>query len=66
LTREGGIDMKKLMLLRHGKSIWDKQARFTGWADVDLTPKCIKKTTQAVADQLKQKTSKYGKIKKLR
>jgi 2,3-bisphosphoglycerate-dependent phosphoglycerate mutase len=33
--------MKKLVLLRHGQSIWNKQARFTGWADVDLTPKGI-------------------------
>ncbi len=70
--------MKKLVLLRHGESIWNKQARFTGWADVDLTPKgikeateddmtairsyylgdpeAIKQATQAVADQLKQRT----------
>jgi 2,3-bisphosphoglycerate-dependent phosphoglycerate mutase len=34
--------MKKLVLLRHGESIWNQQARFTGWADVDLTPKGIK------------------------
>ena len=47
LTREGGIDMKKLVLLRHGQSIWNKQARFTGWADVDLTPKGIEEATTA-------------------
>ncbi len=39
--------MKKLVLLRHGESIWNKQARFTGWADVDLTPKGIKEATEA-------------------
>ncbi|MDV6344969.1 2,3-diphosphoglycerate-dependent phosphoglycerate mutase [Nitrosomonas sp. Is37] len=31
--------MKKLVLLRHGESIWNKENRFTGWTDVDLTPR---------------------------
>ena len=39
--------MKKLVLLLHGESICNKQARFTGWADVDLTPKGIKEATEA-------------------
>ena len=29
--------MKKLVLLRHGESEWNKQNRFTGWSDVDLS-----------------------------
>ncbi|MBY9020148.1 MAG: 2,3-diphosphoglycerate-dependent phosphoglycerate mutase [Candidatus Lokiarchaeota archaeon] len=29
--------MKKLVLLRHGESEWNKQNRFTGWTDVDLS-----------------------------
>ena len=29
--------MKKIVLLRHGQSIWNKDNRFTGWTDVDLT-----------------------------
>jgi len=29
--------MIKLVLLRHGQSIWNKENRFTGWTDVDLT-----------------------------
>jgi len=29
--------MKKLVLLRHGESTWNKENRFTGWTDVDLT-----------------------------
>jgi 2,3-bisphosphoglycerate-dependent phosphoglycerate mutase len=29
--------MYKLVLLRHGQSIWNRENRFTGWADVDLT-----------------------------
>jgi 2,3-bisphosphoglycerate-dependent phosphoglycerate mutase len=27
----------KLVLLRHGESVWNKENRFTGWTDVDLT-----------------------------
>jgi 2,3-bisphosphoglycerate-dependent phosphoglycerate mutase len=29
--------MKKLVLLRHGESLWNKENRFTGWTDVDLS-----------------------------
>ena len=29
--------MRKLVLLRHGESVWNKENRFTGWIDVDLT-----------------------------
>ncbi|MES2770511.1 MAG: 2,3-diphosphoglycerate-dependent phosphoglycerate mutase [Pseudomonadota bacterium] len=29
--------MKKIVLLRHGESTWNKENRFTGWTDVDLT-----------------------------
>ena len=31
--------MHKLVLLRHGESVWNKENRFTGWTDVDLTEK---------------------------
>jgi 2,3-bisphosphoglycerate-dependent phosphoglycerate mutase len=30
--------MAKLILLRHGQSLWNLENRFTGWVDVDLTP----------------------------
>jgi 2,3-bisphosphoglycerate-dependent phosphoglycerate mutase len=29
----------KLVLLRHGESQWNRENRFTGWVDVDLSPK---------------------------
>ena len=29
--------MYKVVLLRHGESTWNKENRFTGWTDVDLT-----------------------------
>ena len=31
--------MYKVVLLRHGESAWNKENRFTGWTDVDLTEK---------------------------
>ena len=31
--------MKKIVLVRHGQSTWNKENRFTGWTDVDLTEK---------------------------
>lgn len=31
--------MYKLVLLRHGESVWNQENRFTGWTDVDLTEK---------------------------
>ena len=31
--------MKKLVVLRHGESLWNRENRFTGWADVSLTEK---------------------------
>jgi 2,3-bisphosphoglycerate-dependent phosphoglycerate mutase len=29
--------MQKLVLIRHGESLWNKENRFTGWTDVDLS-----------------------------
>jgi 2,3-bisphosphoglycerate-dependent phosphoglycerate mutase len=29
--------MQKLVLLRHGESVWNQENRFTGWTDVDLS-----------------------------
>lgn len=31
--------MHKVVLLRHGESVWNKENRFTGWTDVDLSEK---------------------------
>ena len=34
--------MHKVVLLRHGESVWNKENRFTGWHDVDLTDRgCV-------------------------
>jgi 2,3-bisphosphoglycerate-dependent phosphoglycerate mutase len=31
--------MYRIVLLRHGESVWNKENRFTGWTDVDLSPR---------------------------
>ena len=33
--------MYKVVLLRHGESIWNKENRFTGWTDVELSQKGV-------------------------
>jgi len=37
----------KLVLLRHGESLWNKENRFTGWTDVDLTAKGVAEAKKA-------------------
>lgn len=39
--------MYKLVLLRHGESTWNKENRFTGWTDVDLSARGREEATQA-------------------
>jgi 2,3-bisphosphoglycerate-dependent phosphoglycerate mutase len=39
--------MKPLVLLRHGESVWNKENRFTGWTDVDLSQQGIEEAKNA-------------------
>ncbi len=39
--------MKKIVLLRHGQSTWNRENRFTGWTDVDLTEQGIAEACKA-------------------
>jgi len=39
--------MKKLVLLRHGESEWNKENRFSGWTDVDLSSQGILEAQKA-------------------
>jgi len=39
--------MKKLVLLRHGESTWNKENRFTGWTDVGLSEKGMEEAHEA-------------------
>src|SRR5918992_563097 len=39
--------MYKLVLLRHGESQWNRENRFTGWVDVDLSPTGVEEARAA-------------------
>jgi 2,3-bisphosphoglycerate-dependent phosphoglycerate mutase len=39
--------MHKIVLLRHGESVWNKENRFTGWTDVDLSEKGLEEARDA-------------------
>ena len=39
--------MKTLVLVRHGESTWNKENRFTGWTDVDLSDKGVEEARAA-------------------
>ena len=39
--------MKRIVLLRHGESVWNKENRFTGWTDVDLTENGVEEAKRA-------------------
>jgi len=39
--------MYKLVLIRHGESIWNLENRFTGWTDIDLTPTGVSQAISA-------------------
>lgn len=46
--------MYKIVLLRHGESDWNKENRFTGWTDVDLSEKGIAEAKKAGEVLLKE------------
>ena len=35
--------VKKVVLVRHGESIWNQESKFTGWTDIPLTDNGKKK-----------------------
>ncbi|MBN2616659.1 MAG: 2,3-diphosphoglycerate-dependent phosphoglycerate mutase [Bacteroidales bacterium] len=39
--------MKRLVLVRHGESAWNKENRFTGWTNVQLTEQGVKEAKEA-------------------
>ena len=54
LTQQGHfLPMYTLVLIRHGESVWNLENRFTGWADVDLTPTGVAQARRA-GEQLKE------------
>lgn len=41
------LNMKKLVFIRHGQSVWNSLNLFTGWADVDLSEKGVSEAKDA-------------------
>ena len=39
--------MSKLVCVRHGQSKWNKENRFTGWVDIELSEQGIKEANEA-------------------
>jgi 2,3-bisphosphoglycerate-dependent phosphoglycerate mutase len=39
--------MQKLVLIRHGESVWNQENRFTGWTDVDLSEEGLQQAIRA-------------------
>ena len=39
--------MKRIVLIRHGESQWNKENRFTGWTNVDLSEKGLQEALEA-------------------
>ena len=51
--------MKRIVLLRHGESLWNRENRFTGWADVDLSEQGMAEARKA-GDALKAAGFSFG------
>ena len=41
------MSVYKVVLLRHGESTWNKENKFTGWTDVDLSERGLKEANEA-------------------
>tara|TARA_B100000700_G_scaffold23135_1_gene22397 strand:+ start:7206 stop:7814 length:609 start_codon:yes stop_codon:yes gene_type:complete len=39
--------LARLILIRHGQSVWNAENRFTGWTDVDLSEKGVEEAEEA-------------------
>jgi 2,3-bisphosphoglycerate-dependent phosphoglycerate mutase len=49
--------MNKIVLLRHGESVWNREGLYTGWTDIDLTSRGREEATRAA---LSLKKEGYG------
>jgi 2,3-bisphosphoglycerate-dependent phosphoglycerate mutase len=57
--RAEGISMARLILLRHGESLWNRNNRFRGWTDIDLSETGIREAHRA-ADLMSSEDYRYG------
>src|SRR5882762_6423407 len=46
-SRAGARSVYKVVLLRHGESTWNRENRFTGWTDVDLSDRGLAEAKEA-------------------
>lgn len=51
--------MKRIVLLRHGESVWNRENRFTGWTDVDLSEKGVAEAAKA-GETLRKEGFRFG------
>ena len=51
--------MATLIIFRHGQSVWNLENKFTGWVDVDLSPKGVEEA-KAAGEKLKGFTFDYA------
>lgn len=51
--------MSTLIIFRHGQSVWNLENKFTGWVDVELSPKGIEEA-KAAGEKLKGYTFDYA------
>ncbi len=45
--KDSVMKTKKIVLIRHGESVWNRENRFTGWTDVDLTAEGVAQAYRA-------------------
>lgn len=53
--------MHKLILLRHGQSVWNLENRFTGWTDVDLSEQGVQEAQHA-GELLRQEGYEFDRV----
>ena len=51
--------MNNLILVRHGQSLWNRERRFTGWADIDLTEEVGKSEAKQAGKLIKRLGIKF-------
>ena len=44
---KAGSKLHKVVFVRHGESLWNKENRFTGWKDIGLTEQGVQEAKQA-------------------
>jgi len=59
-----GFKMIKLVLVRHGQSMWNLENRFTGWTDVELSEQGIKEAKEAIEKCINDKTASISYLRR--